>query len=131
MIWVLPTPVQPTLAQTQATQINALNASYQAAITAPISFTTTAGVTATFPQDAQAKTYLNQCLVAGAASKVWPLNLWLDVSGTPVSPFTYADLQNLASAMELAELPEYHDLLTKIAAVQAASTVADVQAITL
>lgn len=117
------------LAQAQAAQISVLNTSYQAAIVQPVSFTTAAGHTDTFAQDAQSKTYLMNAIDAGTKSGTWPLNLWLNTAGQPVTPFTYVDLQNLAAAMEAAEVPEYQDLLTKIAAVQAATTVAAVQAI--
>lgn len=121
-------PPALTLAQAQASQIAVLNAAYQAAIVAPVSFRTAAGTTANFPQSNQAKQYLAQCMGAGAAA--WTLNLWLDVNNTPVSPFTFADLQGLAAAFEAAEIPEYQDLLTKVAAVQAATTVAAAQAVT-
>lgn len=125
---VLPTAAF-LLAQAQAAQIAILNASYQAAIVQPVSFTTAAGHTDTFAQDAQSKTYLMNAIDAGTKSGTWPLNLWLNAAGQPVTPFTYVDLQNLAAAMEAAEVPEYQDLLTKIAAVQAVATVAAVQAI--
>lgn len=119
----------PTLAQVQAAHIGQLNNAYQTAITAPVSYTTAAGVPATFAQDAQAKAYLQDAIVAGQKAQAWPLNLWMNTAGSPISPFTYADLQGLAAAMEAAEVPAYQDLLTKIAAVQAATSVAAVQAI--
>ena len=121
-------PPAPTLDESKAAQIAALQASYQAAIRAPISFTTAAGAQAIFPQTDQAKGYLAQCISAGAAA--WTLNLWLDASGTPVTPFSYADLQGLAAAMEAVEVPDYRQLLALIGAVQAATTIVAVQAIT-
>ena len=121
-------PPAPTLAQVQAQQIAILNAAYRAAIVAPVSFKTAAGTTASFPQDDQAIQFRDQSLEAGA--QAWTLNLWLDVNGAPVTPFTYADLQGLSAAMEAADTPAYQDLLAKIAQVTAATTVAAVQAIT-
>lgn len=127
VVVVVPDP-GPTLDQAKAAQIAALNAAYKAAINAPVSFTTAAGATAQFPQSDQAKAYLAQCIDAGAAA--WSLGLWLDVSNNPVSPFTFADLQGLAAAMEAAETPDYHRLMTKAAQIAAATTVNAVQAIT-
>lgn len=119
----------PTLEEAQFAQVAILNSAYQTAITAPVQFTTAAGVTAVFPQTDSAKAYLNQILVTNQTSKTWSLNLWLDVTGKPVSPFTYTDLQNLASAMEAIETPDFTKLLTLIAQVQAETTVEGVQAV--
>jgi hypothetical protein len=131
---VLVAPPAPTaaqlLAQAQVAQITKLTAAYEAAITAPVSYTTVGGATATFTQSATNTQNLQNALVASAKSQSWPLNLWLNSSGQPVTPFTYADLQGLAAAMEAADTPEYMDLLTKVAAVNAATTVAAVQSVT-
>jgi hypothetical protein len=118
----------PTLHEAKAAQIATLNAAFRAAGTAPVSFTTAAGATARFSQSDEAKAYLGQCIDAGATA--WTLNLWIDASGSPVAPFTFADLQGLAAAFEAAETPAYSDLLAKVADVQAATTVAAVQAVT-
>lgn len=118
----------PTLDEAKAAQVAALNAAFHASARAPVAFTTAGGAMASFPQSDEAKAYLGQCIDAGA--KAWTLNLWLDASGKPVTPFTFADLQGLAAAFEAAESPAYADLLTKLAAVQAATTIADVQAVT-
>ena len=118
-----------TLEQAQAAQIDTLNAAYQAAITAPVSYTNAAGATATFNQDSTAKSNLQNALLASQKSQTWPLGLWLDVSGRPITPFTYADLQGLAEAMEAADTPDYQKLLTLIGQVSAATTVEAVQAV--
>jgi|GEM_PF-4160483 len=122
-----------TLSQAQAAQIATLQASYNAATLAPVSMTTAAGHTDTYAQDAQSKQYLLDALAAGAKNQTWPLNIWLNSAGQPVTPFIYADLQTLSTAMEAAEIPAYQDLLAKVAAVmaavQAGATVAAVQAI--
>ena len=115
--------------QAQAAQIDTLNAAYQAAITAPVSYTNAAGATATFNQDSTAKSNLQNALLASQKSQTWPLGLWLDVSGRPITPFTYADLQGLAEAMEAADTPDYQKLLTLIGQVSAATTVEAVQAV--
>jgi len=125
-----PAALAMTLVQAQAAQIAALQSAYEAAITAPVSYTTVGGATATFTQSATNTQNLQNALVASAKSQAWPLNLWLNSSGQPVTPFTYADLQGLAAAMEAADTPGYMDLLTKVAAVNAATTVAAVQSVT-
>ena len=117
----------PTLDHAKADQIAAINQAYQVAISAPVSFTTAAGATVSFPETDDAKTYLSQCIAAGA--NAWTLNLWLDATNSPVAPFTFADLQGLAAAMEAKQSPSYKDLLDKVAAVNAATTVAAVRAI--
>jgi hypothetical protein len=127
-------PAAPTEAQllsaAQASQIASLNAAYQTAIIAPVSYTTAAGTTATFNQDATAKGNLSSALLAGEKAGTWPLNLWLNTAGQPVTPFIYADLQGLAAAMEAVDAPDYQKLLTLIAEVNAATTVAAVQTVT-
>lgn len=126
-------PVAPTAAQlleaAQSAQIATLNAAYQTAINAPVSFTNAAGTAATFNQDATAKGNLQDALLASEKSGVWSINLWLTTSGTPVTPFTYADLQGLAAAMDAVDAPDYQQLLTLISQVNAATTITAVQAI--
>lgn len=121
-------PPAPSLADAQAAKIAALNAAYQAAITAAVSFTTEGGATARFAQDAQSKANLANCIAAG--TKAWKLGLWLDAAGSPVAPFTFTDLQGLAAAMEAADAPQFTDLLGKIAEVNAATTAEQVASIT-
>lgn len=129
----LAAPVPPSAAQllaaAQAAQIATLNAAYQAASVAPVSFTTAAGATASFNQDATAKSNLQDALLASEKSGTWPINLWLSVAGISIAPFTYADLQGLAAAMEAVDAPDYQVLLTLIAQVNAATTIAGVQAV--
>ena len=119
----------PTLAEAQATRIALLNQAYQGAITAPVGYTTMAGAAASFGQSGKDKANLQNAISGSLAGGVWGLDLWLDVNGSLITPFTYADLQGLAAAMESADIPEFTHLLDKVAAVQAATTVADVEAI--
>jgi hypothetical protein len=119
-----------TLSGAKTAQIAALQSAYELAISAPVNFTTAAGTTATFSQSAQNVANLQSMLLAGEKSQTWPLNLWLDSAGVPITPFTYADMQGLAAAMEAYDAPQYADLLAKVAQVQAATTVAQVQSVT-
>ena len=125
------TPPDPAtvLANAKGAQSAQLQAAYQAAILAPVSFTTAAGVTANFAQDATAKANLQDALAGSEKSSAWALNLWLDVNGATVTPFTYGDLQGLAAAMEAYDVPKYSELLALLAQVNSATTPAAVNAV--
>ncbi|MDR3408481.1 MAG: hypothetical protein P4L68_08285 [Methylovirgula sp.] len=118
----------PTLAEVKETQILTLRKAYQAALSAPVSFCTAAGVTAQFAQDAQAKANLG--IMIGEGSDKWSADIWPDANGNPITPFTYADLQGLNTAINAADSPTYHDFLLKIAAIGSAKTIAAVEAVT-
>lgn len=126
-------PPALTLAQAQASQITALQSSYQSAINAPVSFKNAAGVTSTYafgntltPGGTNAQALLTQILSAGAAA--WAAGVWFDTAGK-AQTMTFADLQGLAAEVEAMETPDEQNLMTKIAEVQAATTVTAVQAI--
>ena len=123
-----------TLAQSQAAQVTALQSAYQSAINTPVSFKNAAGVTSTYPagnavslNGQTATDNLGNVISAGAAA--WTMGHWLDTANV-AQTFTFADLQGLAAAMEVVEVLDWQDLVAKVAAVQAATTVAAVQAIT-
>ena len=135
---VLVAPPTPTAAQllvnSKAAQIATLQASYQAAINAPVSFKNAAGVTSTYPagdtvalNGATAMQNLQRALDAGSAA--WTLGKWLDTNNV-AQTFTYADLQGLAAAMAAAQTLDWQDLVAKVAEVNAATTVSAVQAVT-
>ena len=118
----------------KSTQISLLQSAYQTAINAPVTFTNAAGVTSTYPSGntllingMKARDMLSEVISAG--SSAWTLGKWLDTNNV-AQTFTFADLQGLAAAMEAAITLDWSDLVTKIAEVNAATTVADVQAIT-
>lgn len=119
-----------TLSQAQSEQIVILRAAYQFAIQQPVEFTTEGGHTDTFAADTQSVNNLEAMLCAYAKSLQFPLNLWLNAAGVPVTPFTFADLQGLAQAIANQATPDYQELLAKIAAVMAATTVDAVSAVT-
>ena len=127
-------PSGPTLAQAQSEQIALLKTGYQTAINAPVTFKNSAGVTSTYPSGNtilitgdKAKTLLAETIAAGASA--WTLGKWLDTNDV-VQTFTFADLQGLASAMEAAVTVDYETLVSKIAEVNAATTISEVQAVT-
>ena len=123
-----------TLAQAQTAQVVALQAAYAAAVNAPVTFKNAAGVTSTYASgntlalnNQTATQNLADCINSGAAA--WTMGHWLDTNNV-AQVFTFADLQGLAAAMEAVEVLDWTDLVGKVAAVQAATTVAAVQAIT-
>ena len=122
-----PTATQ-LLAQAQASQIAILTAARNAAMLAPVSYTTAGGIAAMFSTTAEAIGYLQGVIDAGSAA--WTANLWLSNAGTPITPFTFADAQGLAAAIEAVETPEYQELLKLIGEVMAATTVSAVQGVT-
>jgi hypothetical protein len=126
---VPPPTAAELLATAQAAQIATLTAAYEAAITAPVNFTTAAGASAMFNQTDVAKSNLQNAILGSQASGKWAINLWLDVNSTPITPFTFADLEGLAAAMEAVDAPDYQELLTLVGQVTAATTVAAVQAV--
>ena len=117
------------LGQAQIEQISALNAAYNTAIIAPVSYTTKAGTTSTFNQSVQDKQNLQNAIAGSLATQNWSLNIWLNQFGQSITPFTFADLEGLAAAMEAADIPDFVNLLSKIAQVQQAATIQEVQAV--
>ena len=117
------------LAAAKTDKINSLTVAYKQALLAPVTYTTGAGATASFNQAPSDIDNLQKAITGSALSGTWSLNLWQDASGAVVAPFTYADLQGLAAAFEAADTPEYVHLLTLLAAVTAATTLAGVAAV--
>ena len=129
--WSAPIPAAAQLLATaQAAQITMLQAAYAAAIVAPVTVTLASGTVATFATDAQTASNLSNVLVTNAKLGTWKPNYWLDVNGAVVTPVTYADLQNIAAAIQNVVVPDNQNLHTKIGQVIAATTVAAVQKIT-
>lgn len=73
---------------------------------------------------------LDSVLASNAQAGTWPPNLWLNASGMPVTPFTWADLEGLSQAIASRTKPEYQVLLSKIAEAMSATTVVAVEAVT-
>ena len=122
-----------SLTAAQDAQIALLKSGYQAAINAPVTFKNAAGVTSTYPSGNtilitgdKAKTLLAETIAAGASA--WTLGKWLDTNDV-AQTFTFADLQGLASAMEAAVTVDYETLVSKIAEVNAATTVSEAKSI--
>lgn len=126
-------PVLPTLAQAQSAQSALIKQSYLSALNTPVTFTNAAGVTSTYAfgntltaGGSNAQRLLVSIIAAGSAS--WKAGVWFDTKGI-AQTMTFADLQNLAAAIEAAETPDEQDLMSLLAQIQAATTVSAVEAI--
>lgn len=127
---ILPPP-EPSLGDVKLAKIATLTQDYQAAQKLPVPFTTAAGASKLFTQDSMSLFNLDQAIANNTTSSWKSINLWLDASGLPVAPFTYADLGGLRAAIEAFKSPSYADLLKAIGAVDKATTADAVQSITL
>jgi hypothetical protein len=124
-----PTTAQ-LLAQAQSDQIALLRAAYQQAIQHPVSYTSKGGVTKTYQADPGSVANLQSMLLSFGATQTAPSGFyWVAADNTQV-PFTYADMQGLAQALGTQGAAAFQHLQTQKSAVNAATTVAAVQAIT-
>ena len=118
-----------TLLDTQSAQIDALSASYSAAIQQSVSYTSKGGVTQTYQADGGSIQNLIQMLAAFQAPASPPAGFyWVSADNTQV-PFTYADMQALAVVIGQQGFTSFQKLQTLKAAVNAATTIKAVQAI--
>jgi hypothetical protein len=117
------------LAMAQAAQIAALTAAYEAAYQQPVSYTTKGGVTKTFSADNVSIGNLQSMLLAfQVAATVSSGFYWLATDNTQV-PFVYADMQAMAEIIGAQGLAAFQKLQALEAKVNAATTVAAVQAV--
>lgn len=120
---------RPTLARAQADKIASLSSAYAAAIQAPVTFTTAAGVAQTYQADPQSvSNAVSSMLGCQASASTPPGFFWVAADNSQVL-FTYADLQGLAAAM----FQQGHTLFARLQAlkgqVRAATDSGTVQAI--
>ena len=122
--YTIPAPTPTQLAATAAqAQTAAMQAAYQSAINAPVSFKNAAGITSTYAfgnatafGETKAQDLLMQIIGAGTAA--WTAGVWFDTTGK-MQAMTFADLQGLAAAIEAMETPDEQTLMAKIASIQA------------
>ena len=126
-------PIPSTLAQQQQANITMLQTAYQTAINAPVMFKNAGAVTSTYAFGStlthggtNAQSLLTQILSAG--STAWIAGVWFDIAGV-AQTMTFADLQGIALAVEAMETPDEQHLMTKIAAVQAQTSLPYVEVI--
>jgi len=116
-------PYVQSLASAQSVQIDLMDSSYQSAVTAPIAYMGT-----TFQADQASQDLIASVLTA--AGGALPAGFaWYDVNNAPVT-MTFAQLQGLAASILGRGQPLFIHKQTQKAAIRAASTVAQVQAVT-
>ena len=111
-----------TLSDAQTTQLALMDVSYQAAVGAPIAYMATM-----FQADASSQTTIAAVLTACGGSLPAGFT-WYDVNNVAV-PVTFAQLQGMAATILMRGQPLFIHCQTQKAAIRAAATVADVQAI--
>jgi len=117
----LPAHLAATLSSAKTQKTNDLNAAYQSVLYADIQYNDK-----TYAATADRQELLSQVLAPGSV----PAGMfWTDVTGAEIS-MTFADLQGLGLAMLTRGVTAKSNLNTKLAAVQAATTQAEVDAIT-
>jgi hypothetical protein len=119
----------PTLAQAQASQITTLTTAYSAAVQASVSFTTAAGVAATFQADSNSQDVLLVAVTGYNTQQAVPSGFYWKSADNVLVPFALADLNGLYAAMLAQGWVAFQKLTTLKAKVAAAKTVAAAQAI--
>ena len=132
---VLSIPSGPSLAQAQARQLSLLQSSFSQAEQAPVSFTNAAGVAGTFLMTPHAWTkYLGEWTEYVIGKTPLPNNsgttaTFYTETGSAIE-FTLADIEAFYKSGKAQIKSAEATLSAKIAAVKAATTVAEVQSIT-
>jgi hypothetical protein len=127
-------PTAPTsaqlLASAQAAQMATIMSAYQAAISDPVSFTTSGGMTKAFQADPDSQTILMAATQGYTLAGAVPSGFyWVSADNAEV-PFTLADLSGLYAATLAQGWSAFQKKQTLKAQIAAATTVATVQAIT-
>jgi len=124
--WNLLTPPPPTaaelLAAAKETQISTIEAAYTAAVSADIAFLST-----TFQADTASQALISSVLVASGGALPAGF-VWYDATNQPVV-MTYAELQGLAGSILMRGQPLFGQKQTHKAAIRAATTIAQVEAV--
>ena len=122
--------IPTSLFDAQGSAINLVNSAYQQAITAPVSFTTAAGVAKTYQADPVSQANLQGALIGFTPTGSVPSGFyWRSLDNTNV-PFTLGDLQGLAQVMLAQGWEAFQKRLTLLAEIAAATTVAQAEGVT-
>jgi hypothetical protein len=118
-----------TLAGAQAAQKAAIDAAYSDAIQQSIAFKTAAGVSQTFQADTGSQTILSQATQGYGIAGAVPANFFWKAADNSLVAFTLADLEGLYLAMLAQGWSAFQKRAALKAEIDAATTVAAVQAI--
>lgn len=117
------------LDQARGAKVGALVLAYQQAVAEPVTFTATDGVPRAYQADAASISNLQNAILGLDVVGVTPNGFyWIAADNTKV-PFTYADLQGLAGAMLTRGWAAFQRLQDRKTSVAAATSAADVAAI--
>ncbi|CAJ0737800.1 hypothetical protein R77592_04437 [Ralstonia mannitolilytica] len=119
-----------SLPQAKQAQIAILEAAYEAAVTAPVSYTTAGGVTKNFQADLDSQIVLVKSQQGFALTGSVPEGFYWVASDNTQVPFTLADLKGLYAAILAQGWAAFQRLQTQKAAVRAATSKSAVQAVT-
>lgn len=134
LVWIAagntPDPIPtPALSDVQTSQIMVLFTAYSNAIAQPVSYTSVGAVTKLFQADSDSVSNLQKMLAAYSSTQTVPTGFyWVSEDNTQV-PFTYADMQKLASTIGDQGWTSFKQLQTRKASVLAATTISAVQSI--
>ena len=125
-----PRIVSSALADAQSKQISILTAACNASKATPVTYTSKAGVTASYACDQPSITLLSESLHGCAGAAATPAGFeWPSVTGQETA-FTYADLQGLAGVIFTQSNTLMLQLKTLKLVVMASTTIQAVQAVT-
>ena len=118
------------LALAQSNQRDLIESAYARAVTASVSFTTSAGVTKIYQADADSQSSLKDALIGFTPAGTTPSGFyWRSLDNTNI-PFTLADLQGLAQAMIGQGWAAFQKRINLLAQIAAATTTSQVETIT-
>ena len=114
----------------QSNQCELIECAYAGAVTADVSFTTSAGVTKIYQADAGSQSNLKDALIGFTPAGATPSGFyWRSLDNTNV-PFTLTDLQGLAQAMISQGWAAFQKRINLLAQIAAATTTSQVDSIT-
>ena len=114
----------------QSNQCELIECAYAGAVTADVSFTTSAGVTKIYQADTDSQSSLKDALIGFTPAGATPSGFyWRSLDNTNV-PFTLADLQGLAQAMISQGWAAFQKRINLLAQIAAATTTSQVESIT-
>ena len=119
-----------TLEQAQQNKTNEIELAYEAACVASVSYATAGGITQVFQADPDSQSILISTISALSATQTTPDSFYWKAADNTLVPFVYSDLTALSKAIWAQAWVAFQNKTIKKAAIRAATTVAEVRAIT-
>ncbi|WP_345815291.1 DUF4376 domain-containing protein [Paraburkholderia sp. PREW-6R] len=128
--WIVRPWTAEELAAVRSARKAILQAEYNAALTAPVSFTNAAGITSVYQADEVSQSNLLKMLMVFRPTETTPAGFFWVAADNSQVPFTYADMQGLALAIATPGIANFARLQSLKAAVDSAATLTAIQAVT-